>query len=96
MKTPHTPSDMRSDSLACGYVPPESEPHHNSQRAVQCVNACAGIEDPTATLQAVREALAFVISHHNLDCESCLDTIHNALELLTPKRVLLPLDSVGH
>jgi len=50
----------------------------NADRIVACVNACAGIKDPVATLQGVRAALKFVIHHHNTDCETCMDKINEA------------------
>ena len=59
------PTDMRgivfaNGALACGYVARNSEPYHNSNRAVACVNACAGI-NPEAVpdlLEALKSAVA--------------------------------------
>jgi len=54
--------------------------HRNviGEQIVECVNACAGMKDPTATLQGVRDALRFVIHNHNLDCETCMEKINEA------------------
>lgn len=57
-------------------------------RAVACVNACAGIPDPAAAIQAAREALAqcelFVgCTPHDA---AFFNRIQKALNLLTPSK----------
>lgn len=48
----------------------ECENEEDAARIVACVNACAGIEDPAATLAEVREVLRgllFIAPKHNKD-----------------------------
>lgn len=58
---------------------PRNAPNHdgptqeaNAARIVACVNACAGLSDPTADLAALREALQYCANYHqhgNFDFE---------------------------
>ena len=60
----------------------------NSARAVQCVNACAGIPDPAAALELAREAIRKIQRHiPNQDHAGCslsadLDLCKQALAAL--------------
>lgn len=66
------------------------------KRAVACVNACAGIEDPIATLAAIREALSAIVQPLGDETETsgnpCIApnptegrAIARVLKLITPK-----------
>ena len=73
-------------------------PDIQSRRIVQCVNACAGMTDPAAEIQAMREAireahealggcmkyiLKLPLSGSDLECE-VMDDAHHALRKLKP------------
>lgn len=72
----------------------------NWQRCCACVNAFAGISDPVAALQKVRELLARIIYHTNPELEEdsyrgdssndaldyAFDKAEQALALLTPNK----------
>lgn len=43
----------------------------NGERIVQCINACAGIADPQATIDAAKDALRKVAGHEIVQCFAC-------------------------
>lgn len=79
VQSPYTNSKYRDEERA------------NGNRIVACINACAGIADPKAAIDAAREALTGIarqykpctacdgVGSHTPDCKLAL-----ALKLLTP------------
>lgn len=74
---PHTPEPWSADRVTeIGPIGISAGPTHigeiigtgdaaedaaNAARIVACVNACAGISDPAATLRSAREAIAWAL-----------------------------------
>lgn len=58
--------------------------HADANRTVQCVNACAGIADPAAALEAARDALEAFDDVGN--CRAFQTMKDQALKLLTPSK----------
>jgi hypothetical protein len=54
----------------------------NAARIVQCVNACAGIEDPEAAIEQARQVLREAVG---LQMQPLSSYVKIALEALTPK-----------
>jgi len=74
-----TMDPLRYDSVsriaATNALRPEAA--HNAKRITQCVNACAGIENPEEAIQEAREALAAMLQHY---APASFDTVKHGNE----------------
>ena len=73
------------DSGGCSFS--SDEVTANVKRIVQCVNACAGIEDPEAAIREAKDTLkAMILLCEVFGHECSVDSARQALAKLQPKQ----------
>jgi len=80
-------------NFLAGYHVCEEQAAANASRAVQCVNACAGIADPASTINAMRDALKAIVAHDKngrFGTPSFSEAIEQARAALTRAKEIQP------